>query len=198
VSGLGVRQVVVLGAGWDTRAYGWLAEANIRTFEADTPPTQRVKTTALERAGIDATHVRFVETDFGQRSWLDALQEHGFDPALPSYILWEGVTMYLEEDAVRSTLASLENLAPGSRIAFDYLSRELVDGAPPFGPIGKLMASSVKLYYGELFRFGISTWPTASDRLAAFFGGAQLVIAEHDRFGTKPAPWGGVVLVRRD
>jgi hypothetical protein len=130
VQASGSQQVVVLGAGWDTRAYGWLAEANVRIFEVDTPPTQRAKKAALERAGIDAAQVTFVETDFGQRSWLDALQEHGFDPALPSYVLWEGVTMYLDEDAVRSTLASLEKLAPGSRIAFDYLSYELVDGGP--------------------------------------------------------------------
>jgi hypothetical protein len=60
------------------------------------------------------------------------------------------------------------------------------------------MASSIGLYYGEPLRFGISTWPSASDDLSAFFKGSRLAILEHDLFGMKPAPWGGVVLAARD
>ena len=98
------RQVVILGAGWDTRAYGSVKYEDVRFFEVDMPPTQAAKLAALQEADVDADHVTFVETDLNQRSWFDALQEHGFDPALPTFILWEGVTMYLYEHTVRRTL----------------------------------------------------------------------------------------------
>ena len=187
----------ILGAGWDSRAYGDLKDKDVRFFEVDMPPTQRAKKAALRKGGIDADHVTFVETDFNQRSWFDALQDHGFDPALPTFILWEGVTMYLDEDAVRSTLAHVEKLARGSRIAFDYLSRELVFGERPFFVIGKLFSGTIKLYYGEAFRFGISTRPPARDRVSTFFKGSGLALAEHERFGRK-VPWGGLVLAVKE
>ena len=123
------QQVVFLGAGWDTRAYGALRDRPVRVFEVDTPATQRAKTQALERAGIDASHVTFVETDFGQTSWLDALLVRGFDPALPTFILWEGVTMYLDEETVQTTLRKVSGLAVGSRIAFDTMSLEYFRGS---------------------------------------------------------------------
>ncbi len=188
-----VKQVVTLGAGWDSRAYGDLKGKDVRFFEVDTPPTQAVKKAALREGDVDAAHVTFVETDFNQRSWFDALQDHGFDPGLPTFILWEGVTMYLDEEAVRSTLRHVEKLAPGSRIAFDYLSRDLVFGEPPFLVIGKLFSGSIRLYYGEAFRFGISTRSPAHDRVSEFLKGSGLALAEHETFGNK-VPWGGLVL----
>ncbi len=191
-----VQQVVILGAGWDSRAYGDLKDRDVRFFEVDTPPTQGAKKAALRKGGIDADHVTFVETDFNQRSWFNALQDHGFDPALPTFILWEGVTMYLE-DAVRGTLGHLEKLAPGSRIAFDYLSRELVFGERPIFMIGKLFSGTIKLYYGEAFHFGISTRPPARDHVSAFFKEAGLALAEHGPFGKK-VPWGGLVLAVKE
>ena len=67
----------------------------IRFVNSGTEATQRAKTEALDRADIDASHVTFVETDFGQTSWFNALLGRGFDPDLPTFILWEGVTYYL-------------------------------------------------------------------------------------------------------
>jgi hypothetical protein len=88
-------------------------------------------------------------------------------------------------------------LGAGSRIAFDYLSRELVFGERPFSVLGKLFAASIKLYYGEAFHFGISTEPRARDPLCAFFDGPGLALAEHEPFGNKLA-WGGLVLAVRE
>jgi methyltransferase (TIGR00027 family) len=143
--------------------------------------------------GIDASHVTCVETDFNQRSWLEALQAQGFDRAIPTFILWEGVTMYLDEEAVRSTLGHLDQLAPGSCIAFDYFSRELVRGERPFSVIGKIFSGTVKLYYGEQFKFGISTWPPGHGHVCALTKDAGLAITEHEVFGEEVA-WGGFVL----
>jgi methyltransferase (TIGR00027 family) len=188
-SGPAIQQVVILGAGWDCRAYGDLRDKDVRFFEVDMPPTQRAKKAALREGGIDADHVSFVETDFNQRSWFDALQDHGFDLALPTFILWEGVTMYLDEDAVRSTLGHLAKLAPGSCIAFDYFSRGLV-----FGMVGRLLVSTtLKLYYGESFQFGISVQSPARDHVSAFVEQTGLSLMEHELFGKKVL-LGGLVL----
>jgi len=150
-----VEQVVILGAGWDTRAYEELRGVDVRIFEVDTPATQQAKIAALQKAGIESGHVTFVETYFNQVSWVDALQKHGFDPALPTFVLWEGVTMYLPEEAVRSTLAAVAELGPGSLIAFDYFAREFVEGAGGFRFIAPYAKLSIGLTYGERFIFGI-------------------------------------------
>ena len=126
-----IRQFVVLGAGWDTRSYGPLSDGAdlrapdgrdggeaLRCFEIDEPPTQAAKVEALQAGGVDCGHVVFAPTDFSQQSWLASLKAHGFDPALPTLILWEGVTMYLDDAAVDRTLRAVAGLAPGSRIAF--------------------------------------------------------------------------------
>ncbi len=105
--------------------------------------------------------------------------------------------MYLDEDAVRSTLGHVDKLAPGSRIAFDYLSHELVFGERPFFLLGKVFSGSMKLFYDEPFLFGISTRPPARERVSAFFEETELALAEWEPFGQK-VPWGGLVLAVKE
>lgn len=178
-----VRQVVILGAGWDTRAYQELKSANVRTFEVDTPETQQAKIAALQKAGIESGHVTFVETDFNQVSWVDALQQHGFDPALPTFVLWEGVTMYLPEESVRSTLAAVANLAPGSLIAFDYFAREFVAGEGGFKFLAPYVKLSIGLTYGEHFIFGVPLRYGGSDTAADFLKSTGLTLARFEMTG---------------
>jgi len=101
----------------------------VRVFEVDTPATQRAKIQTLDRAGIDASHVTFVETDFGQNLRFDPLLVRGFDPALPMFILWEGVTMYLDEKTAQTTLRTVSGLTVGGRITFETSSLEFCRGA---------------------------------------------------------------------
>ena len=189
------QQVVFLGAGWDTRAYGALRGRPVRVFEVDTPATQRAKTEALDRAGIDASHVTFVETDFGQTSWFDALLVQGFDPALPTFILWEGVTMYLDEKTVQTTLRTVSGLAVGSRIAFDTLSLEFFSGF-----LGQYMTLMVKGFYGESFQFFLSTAAPARKQASDFIASQGLALARYEPLGEargKTVPIGGFTLAER-
>jgi methyltransferase (TIGR00027 family) len=153
-------QVVILGAGWDTRAYGLLAGRSVDLFEVDAPATQAVKRAAIEKTGLDASRVNFVPCDFNRQSWLDALRDHGFDPDKRAVILWEGVTMYLEEHAIESTLRTVTSLPAGSCIAFDFFSREWLDS-----PAGKRLRRSVQAIYGEPWIFGFPVMPDFTGRL---------------------------------
>ena len=189
------QQVVFLGAGWDTRAYGALRDRPVRVFEVDTPATQRAKTEALDRADIDASHVTFVETDFGQTSWFDALLGRDFDPALPTFILWEGVTYYLDEKTVQTTLRTVSGLAVGSRIAFDTWSLEFFSGF-----VGQYMRLMVKGFYGESFQFFLSTAAPARKQASDFIASQELALVVYGPMGEergKSVPAGGFTLAER-
>ena len=189
------QQVVFLGAGWDTRAYGVLRDCPVRVFEVDTPATQRAKRQALECADIDASHVTFVETDFGQTSWFDALRERGFDPALPTFILWEGVTYYLDEKTVQSTLRKVSSLAVGSQIAFDTFSLEYFQGF-----LGQYMVFMVKGFYGESWQFFLSTAAPAQKHASNFVTAQGLTLAAYEFVGEergKTVPMCGLALAER-
>ena len=70
-------QFVVLGSGFDTRCYDLPEGADIKCFEVDMAPTLNAKKRALELAGIAHEHVTFVETDFNQETWMEALLDSG-------------------------------------------------------------------------------------------------------------------------
>ena len=211
-----IRQFVVLGAGWDTRFYGPLPEgpegpegADLRLsigrdsgeasrcFEVDEPPTQAAKVEALRAAGVDCGHVVFAPTDFNQQSWLESLAQHGFDPESPAFILWEGVTMYLDDAAIDKTLREVAGLAPGSRIAFDFLSRELVLCRKPFVVLGNYAKHAIKAFYGESWLFGISTAAPARERAREFIEARGLEFRRCEAFAgeaERGTPLGGLIV----
>jgi methyltransferase (TIGR00027 family) len=122
--GLGADQLVILGAGLDSRAQRLDALAGADVYEVDHPSTQRYKAERLAQAGVSnapARKVTRVAVDF-ERDRLDAaLLAAGLDPSRRSFWIWEGVTMYLTPDAVAGTLSAVSTLAcPGSRIAVTY------------------------------------------------------------------------------
>jgi methyltransferase (TIGR00027 family) len=188
-------QVVILGAGWDTRAYGLLAGRSVDLFEVDAPATQAVKRAAIEKTGLDASRVNFVPCDFNRQSWLDALRDHGFDPDKRAVILWEGVTMYLEEHAIESTLRTVTSLPAGSCIAFDFFSREWLDS-----PAGKRLRRSVQAIYGEPWIFGFPVMPDFTGRLREELEKRGLALRDHRPLGEEgkgALPYGGLVLASK-
>lgn len=191
-----VEQVVVLGAGWDTRLYGLPAGTNQRFFEVDAPATSRAKHAAVVKAGLDASQVRYVAADFNRQSWLDALCEHGFDPGRPTFVLWEGVCMYLEEQAVAATLRSVESMAEGSAIAFDYLAAELVRGEKPFRVLGPYMTKGISWTYGEHVVFGLPMVGDDRALLADYLGEHGLELVRFEKVGTKRSSFYGFAVAR--
>ena len=121
------EQFVVLGAGYDTRAYGPLKQHTLTFFELDQAKTQTMKINSLQEAGIDASHVRFVAVDFTQDSVFEKLKESGYDPQKRTVFLWEGVTLYLSESDVRKMLGEIrENSVSGSSILTDYYAERFI------------------------------------------------------------------------
>lgn len=124
VSGFAGPQLVLLGAGLDTRA-ARLARPGLRFFEVDHPETQaykRERLAAVSGYPLDAaTHVPW---DFERGDFTRALLETGFDRSKPSAFVWEGVIAYLTEASVRQTFRSIAGLG-AEAVFFDYV------GSPP-------------------------------------------------------------------
>lgn len=149
-----MQQVVLLGAGLDTRA-ARLAKSGVRFFEVDHVETQTDKL-----ARLDALHdypraaATYVTCDFEKESFLDRLKGSGFDPAAPALFVWEGVTPYLSEAAVRATLRTIAEGTDGrSVVVFDHVRKKIVAGDVR-DPID-LEPRAIVEGLGEPLRFGI-------------------------------------------
>jgi methyltransferase (TIGR00027 family) len=152
--GRGIEQLVVLGAGFDSRAYRLPALRGVPVFEVDHPDTQRAKRRALERAlGPLPAHVRFVATDFAQGGLEAAMRAAGYRGSARSFLLWEGVTNYLTEAAVDTTLRWCARAAAGSLLLFTYVHRDVLVRPQAFVGTERLFDSLEKV--GERLSFGI-------------------------------------------
>ena len=123
----GATQVVVLGAGFDSRAYRFQSQlGNVRFIEVDLGPTQAYKKQRLgEIVEVIPPNVSFVPMDFTKDNLLEQLRNAGYSEQQKTFFLWEGVTYYLPESAVKETLHFVrDHSASASRIAFDYLARK--------------------------------------------------------------------------
>ena len=119
----GATQVVVLGAGFDSRAYRFQSQlGSVRVMEVDYGPTQAYKKQRLgEILDVIPSNVSFVPMDFTKDNLLEQLRNAGYSERQKTFFLWEGVTYYLPESAVKDTLHFVrDHSAAGSRIAFDY------------------------------------------------------------------------------
>ena len=123
----GATQVVVLGAGFDSRAYRFQSQlGDVRVMEVDYGPTQAYKKQRLgEILDMIPSNVSFVPMDFTKDNLLEQLRNAGYSEQQKTFFLWEGVTYYLPESAVKDTLHFVrDHSAAGSRIAFDYFGAE--------------------------------------------------------------------------
>ncbi|MEJ7596432.1 MAG: SAM-dependent methyltransferase [Kofleriaceae bacterium] len=121
----GGRQLVLLGAGYDCRALRLSELAGATVYEVDHPATQGHKRVTLERIGARSP-AHYVEWDFETRAMEDlpeALVQAGHDPTARTLTIWEGVTMYLTDGAIDSSLRAIAAYsAPGSQLAMTYFA----------------------------------------------------------------------------
>jgi methyltransferase (TIGR00027 family) len=152
--GEGLDQVVILGAGFDTRAYRIAGIEKTRVFEVDHPATQEVKLKRLKKV-IDPLpgHVTFVPMDFNTQTLDERLLASGYNEGGKTLFIWQGVTVYLTAEGVDSTLAFIANHSgPGIAVIFDYFYNETLRDTS---------RSDVKMTWraarvtGEAYLFGI-------------------------------------------
>jgi methyltransferase (TIGR00027 family) len=185
-----ISQFVILGAGFDTRAFRLPNEARVRSFEVDAPKTQALKRELLSKAGIQEAGVTFVCADFEKEDWLSRLVEAGFDPGKPALFLWEGVMMLLSQEAVEATLRTIGSCASGSVVTFDYLTSEVLESQA----LSWRAARAGLRAAGEPLKFGIESTPPSSERLASFLRSCGLSLGEQRTLGKETdgkRAWGG-------
>jgi len=186
---------VILGAGFDTRAYRLPAGSPVRCFEVDRPKTQALKRDLLAKAGVDTSRVVFVSADFEQDDWLAKLVEAGFDQSRPALLLWEGVMIYLEREAVEATLRKVAGLAKGSLLAFDYFTSEALDSQSLYWRYGRWATKAA----GEPLKFGVDSTPPSRERLAELLGSCGLALGEQQTLGKETdgkRAWAGFATAR--
>lgn len=152
----GIDQLVILGAGFDARAYRFARRlAGVRVFEVDHPTTQAEKKHKVQKFIDEVTvDVEFVPVDFDSQSLGDEMKRHGYDPSLRTFFVWQGVMMYLAPDAIDATLAFVrQQSGPGSSIVLDYVALSAIDG-----PGARPEVRKTNMYgrmTGERIRFGL-------------------------------------------
>jgi methyltransferase (TIGR00027 family) len=178
----GATQVVLLGAGYDTRATRLAQLERLRVYELDHPATQARKRRRLGRA---PDNVRYVPVDLERTSVIEALDATPFDARELTCVLWEGVFSYLTPAAIDATLAALVELcAPGSVVCLTYVDQAALDAqqnAPEswISAVGDL---------GEPFKTGLH--PAAAGEFFALRGldlaGDESTAQVAQRIGAEP------------
>jgi methyltransferase (TIGR00027 family) len=151
-----IPQIVILGAGYDSRAYRLLdLIQDTRIFELDVQPTQQRKQEILRQAGIPLPEqLVFIMVNFNTDNLKDVLTQAGFSTERQTLFIWEGVTYYLSAEIVDAMLKSIYSISPaGSSLCFDYaaLSRESLDEAS----VKRLREIMKTNHSAEPTRFGI-------------------------------------------
>src|SRR5262249_37762955 len=132
-------QLVILGAGFDSRAYRLPALRAVVVFEVDHPDTQAAKrrTLARRRAALPPD-APFGASDFNERGLESAMVAAGYRESSRTFFLWEGVTNYLTPAAVDATLRWCARAAPGSRVLFTYVHRDVLTRPEAFAGTERL------------------------------------------------------------
>lgn len=152
----GLKQVVVLGAGYDATGLRLSRRGSTATvFEVDEAETQARKRALL--AEIDPCvfeRTVFVECDFARNSVAERLKDAGHSRDERTLFSWLGVSWYLDARAVDESLAGLAaGASPGSKIVFDYVHSSAISAASK--PRGSGLAARVVARHGEPWTFGL-------------------------------------------
>ncbi|MDA8018861.1 MAG: SAM-dependent methyltransferase [Thermoanaerobaculia bacterium] len=152
----GASQLVLLGAGYDSRPYRMHdGLRGARVFEVDFPGTQERKKRCLRKHfGELPDHVTFVPIDFEVESLDEGLGNAGYDPQAKTVFLWEGVCCFLTPEAVDEVVRFVShNSAPGSRLVFDLWDGQVIEGDHSAFGAKQLMRVTAKI--GEPIIWGL-------------------------------------------
>jgi methyltransferase (TIGR00027 family) len=167
-----VQQVIILGAGFDTRALRLDGLAGIPVIEIDHPNTSRKKTSILKRKlGQLPNHIHYWQIDFNKESLQELAAREKLDFSIPTTIIWEGVTNYLHAQAINNTFAFAQQFAKGSYIIFTYVHQQVLDAPENFFGATRLLKDLDALE--ERWTFGFNP-----EKLSAYLQQYNFVLLE--------------------
>ncbi|MCG8572513.1 MAG: class I SAM-dependent methyltransferase [Spirochaetes bacterium] len=151
----GLDQVVILGAGFDSRAYRIPGIDQLTVFEVDLPGLCKLKKKQLKKVlNTVPKHVQLVEINFDKEDLAEVMKKAGFQRDKKNFFIWEGVTQYIAAEAVDQTLSFVtSDSKKGSFIAFTYARQSLIDRTDCPEAYQKLLKFAEKV--GSPFQFGI-------------------------------------------
>ncbi|NLR57931.1 SAM-dependent methyltransferase [Chitinophaga polysaccharea] len=158
----GAQQVFILGAGFDTRGLRLPALKHLKVVEIDHPNTSAYKQAALRVHHMPA-NIFYYQIDFNKQSLDQLAAQHHFDFSVPTAIIWEGVTNYLDKHAIDNTFSFLQRFAPGSTVIFTYVHQEVLRNPAAFLGGPRLLEDVAALE--ERWTFGFEP-----EELAAYLG----------------------------
>jgi len=144
------KQLVILGAGLDSRPYRLPGMEKIKVFEVDLPSVQEYKKKKIKSIfGSLPENVTFLPIDFENQDLETVFLSSDFDPSSLTIFIWEGVTQYLTVDGVRQTFSFIGKSKPGSIILFTYVLRSIIERRLP--EANKLLDFSISQGYPFIF-----------------------------------------------
>jgi methyltransferase (TIGR00027 family) len=151
-----LEQIVILGAGYDTRAYRIKGIKNIKVFEIDHPNTQNLKLQKIKEIySSTPEHVTYVSIDFETQKLSQELYNSGYNKLLKTLFIIEGLIYYIPPKAAAETLTFIaKNSGKGSAVIFDYFPESVVNGKNKTE-----IAQNLRIFpqlQGEPLQFGIN------------------------------------------
>lgn len=129
----GVKQVIILGAGFDTRALRLDFLKDVSVIEIDHPNTSNFKRRIYKnRLGKVPENIDFLQIDFNKQDLDQLAAQHNIDFSKPTAVIWEGVTNYLTETAINKTFAFISKFAKNSHAIFTYVHQDILENPKSF------------------------------------------------------------------
>lgn len=164
------EQLLILGAGLDTRAYRIKELDALQIYEVDLPDIQKIKKQRLKNYMNEfPSNLSFIPIDFNTQKLEDVLSSSSFDFNKPTIVILEGVTQYLNPDSVHELFRILSKLSAGSYIIFTYVLRDVIERKIEDG--NKLMDWAEKKNCP--FLFGLNT-----DEIGSFLSNYNIEVLE--------------------
>lgn len=146
----GIEQLVILGTGFDTRPYRISCAKRIKVFEVDLPIILDKKRRVIEKClGEVPNDIIFTPIDFNTQTLEEVLTGKELDFAKPIFFIWEGVTQYITEEAVKNTLKFISKASANSIVLFTYVLKSVIDRTSNIAGADFLM---------NYFEMGEQTW----------------------------------------
>jgi methyltransferase (TIGR00027 family) len=148
----GCRQVVILGAGLDTRPQRMAAQG-VTYFEIDAPETQAFKKERLEESDV-SPNTKYIGANYVTDGMMELLTANGFDVELSTHVIWEGNTMYLSDAAVHHVLNDLMRKVQKCSASFDYMAEDVISGSTGDSEIANVVGRFASM--GARWTYGIN------------------------------------------